>query len=172
MDTLPIIRTALKSQYHAALEMLQAALERCPDSAWQDGKHTNDFWQIAYHALHYVHMYLQPDLASFKPWHGHQREVQYQAAFAGSAKQNSSLPLLPTPYSKAQVLELWAICNSMVDEYIDTTDLFSDKSGFPWYTCGKLEHAIISIRHLQHHTAQLSDRLREVDGAGLEWLGH
>ncbi len=169
MDT---ARAALKSQYHAALEMLKEAVDRCPDDLWLDQTQTNAFWQVAYHALFYVHMYLQPNLESFKPWPGHQSKVQYQNGFPGPPKEGSTLPLMPEPYSKEQVLAFLALCDGMVEGAIDSFDLLQPQSGFPWYTCSKLEHQIISIRHLQHHTAQLGDRLREADGAGLTWLGH
>jgi hypothetical protein len=172
MDTMSTVQTALKSQYHASLEMLQEAINRCPDELWLDTTPVNAFWQVAYHALFYVHMYLQPNLESFKPWAEHQKDVQYQNGFPGPAKEGSPLPLIPEPYTKAQVQAFLDICNGMVDSAIDTFDLLEPKSGFPWYTCTKLEHQIISIRHLQHHTAQLGDRLRGSIGSGLTWLGH
>jgi hypothetical protein len=117
-------------------------------------------------------MYLQPDLASFQPWAEHQTNVQYQNGIAGAPKKGSALPLIPTPYSKTQVLTFLQICQDMVAPAIDSFDLMDGKSGFPWYTCSKLEHQIISVRHLQHHTAQLGDRLRGTGGTGLTWLGH
>jgi hypothetical protein len=172
VETMNPVQTALKSQYHASLEMLKEALERCPDGFWLDTTNGNAFWQVAYHALFYVHMYLQPDLKSFKPWAEHQKNVQYQNGFPGPPNPKSELPLIPEPYSKTQVMTFWAICEGMVDSAIDSFDLLEPNSGFPWYTCSKLEHQIISIRHLQHHTAQLGDRLRVVSGTGLNWLGH
>jgi hypothetical protein len=172
VNTMSTVQTALKSQYHASLTMLKEALERCPDDLWLDATPTNAFWQVAYHALFYVHMYLQPDLDAFQPWAQHQVDVQYQNGFPGPPKAGSKLPLIPEPYSKAQVMAFWTVCDGMVDKAVDTFDLLDPKSGFPWYTCTKLEHQIISIRHLQHHTAQLGDRLRSSSGAGLTWLGH
>lgn len=169
MDT---IRTALKSQYHTSLAMFQEALERCDESLWFDTKAVNAYWQVAYHALFYVHMYLQPDLKSFQAWEGHQKDVQYANGIAGTPKKDSPLPLLPTPYTKAQVQAFLDTCQSMVDPFIDSVDLANPKSGFPWYSCSKLEHQIISIRHLQHHTAQLGDKLRNAGSTGLEWQGH
>lgn len=172
MDAMNTARTALKSQYHASLEMLKEALDRCPDDLWLKPTAANAFWQVSYHALFYVHMYLQPNLDSFQPWAEHQTDVQYQNGFPGLPKAGSKLPLIPDPYTKTQVLAFWAVCDGMVDQAIDTFDLLDPKSGFPWYTCTKLEHQIISIRHLQHHTAQLGDRLRGAGGSGLSWLGH
>jgi len=39
-------------------------------------------------------------------------------------------------------------------------DLDSAESGFSWYQMSKLEHQLVNIRHIQHHGAQLADRLR------------
>ena len=172
MDAMNTTHSTLKSQYHASLEMLHEALERCTDDLWLDPSAGNACWQIAYHALFYVHMYLQPDLKSFQPWAEHQKNVQYQNGFPGAPNPKSDLPPIPEPYSKTQVMAFWRICKNMVDQAIDSFDLLEPESGFPWYTCTKLEHQIISIRHLQHHTAQLGDRLRAVSGTGLNWLGH
>ena len=171
MTTADTARVALKRQYHAALEMLREGITRCPDGHWLDRGQANAPWQVAYHALFYVHMYLQPNLEAFQPWHGHQ-SAQYANGFPGPPRKGSELPLLPEPYSKAQVLEFWQVCDGMVDAALDGFDLDEPRSGFPWYSCSKLEHQIISIRHLQHHAAQLGDRLRELAGKGLEWRGH
>ena len=34
-----------------------------------------------------------------------------------------------------------------------------------------LEHQIVNIRHIEHHTAQLADRLRSSAGIGIQWVG-
>jgi hypothetical protein len=49
---------------------------------------------------------------------------------AGRPKPGSSLPLLPQPYTKAQVLEYWKFCDGMVDNAVDKLDLESPESGF------------------------------------------
>ena len=50
-----LLRSALKSQYHAALAMLREPIERCPDDLWFSRSHPNPFWWGAYHALYYAH---------------------------------------------------------------------------------------------------------------------
>ena len=63
--THPMLRTVLKSQYHASLAMLREAIERCPPEEWLSTKHKNAFWQVSYHALFFAHLYLQRDEAAF-----------------------------------------------------------------------------------------------------------
>jgi len=75
------------------------------------------------------------------------------------------------PYSKAQVLEYWSFVDHAVDGAVDLLDLESPESGFSWYTMSKLEHQLVNIRHVQHHSAQLADRLRSAADIGITWVG-
>jgi len=161
----------LKSQYHAALAMLKEAIECCPEELWSSPAQVNKFWQIAYHTLFFTHLYLQPTEAAFRPWEGHQAQCQHPDGIAGPADPNSALPLLPEPYTKSEVLAYWEVCDRMVDAAVDALDLHSPESGFPWYRVSKLEHQLVNLRHIAHHTAQLADRLRATEGIGLRWVG-
>jgi hypothetical protein len=165
------LRTILKSQYHAALAMLRESIDRCSDDLWYSTEPTNAFWQVAYHALFFTHLYLQRDSAAFHPWERHQSGVQHPDGIAGPADPTSALPLIPRPYSKADVLAYWQICDRMVDAAVDALDLGRDDSGFSWYPVPKLEHQIVNIRHIQHHAAQLADRLRASAEIGVQWVG-
>ena len=59
----------------------------------------------------------------------------------------------------------------MVEAAVDRLDLDAADCGFCWYQVSKLEHQLINIRHIQHHTAQLTDRLRSVSNVGVAWVG-
>jgi hypothetical protein len=165
------LRMMLRSQYHAALAMLREPIERCPDDLWYDDRPTNAFWQVAYHALYFTHLYLQPDEAAFRPWEGHQGEVQHPDGIAGPADPQSALPLIPEPYPKRDVLAYWELCDGMVDAWLEALDLTLPESGFSWYSIPKLEHQMVNLRHIQHHAAQLADRLRAATGTGVRWVG-
>ena len=169
--TTAALRPVLKSQYHASLAMLGEAIEQCPDDVWLATDHLNAFWQVAYHTLFFTHLYLQPNEAAFRPWEHHQGDVQHPDGIPGPADPNSSLPLIPKPYTKAQVLEYWSFCDRMIDGAVEKLDLESSKSGFSWYRMSKLEHQLVSLRHIQHHAAQLADRLRSAADIGIKWVG-
>jgi hypothetical protein len=155
-DTLPTLRAVLKSQYHASLAMLRQAIELCPPEEWLSTSHKNAFWQVSYHALFFAHLYLQPDEAAFKVW-----EKQHGAG-DGTAG---------APYSQQDVLEYSEFCDRMVDRAVDALDLDRVDSGFSWYRMSKLEHQFVNIRHIQHHAAQLIDRVRSVADVGVAWVG-
>lgn len=172
MTTTPAaLKPIFKSQYHASLAMLREAIERCPDDVWLATDHLNAFWQIAYHTLYFAHLYLQPNEAAFRPWAQHQGDVQNPDGIPGPPDPNSPLPLIPKPYTKAQVLEYWSFCDRMVDDAVDKLDLENPQCGFPWYNMSKLEHQFVTLRHIQHHTAQLADRLRSAADIGIRWVG-
>ena len=75
------------------------------------------------------------------------------------------------PYTQAQVLEYWCFCDRIVDDAVDALDLDSAESGFSWYRMSKLEHQLVNLRHIQHHGAQLADRLRSAADIGIRWVG-
>ena len=170
-DATTAIPGVLKSQYHASLAMLREAIEQCPDELWLDARPKNAFWQVAYHALFFAHLYAGQDEAAFSPWAEHQRDNQFEDAIAGTPDPASALPLLPQPYTKDQVLRYWSAVDGMIDGIVDGLDLRRSDSGFSWYRMSKLEHAILSIRHIQHHAAQLADRVRASRDVGVRWIG-
>lgn len=170
------LKAILKNQHHAALAMLRQSIERCPDDLWSDDNYTNPFWRIAYHALYYAHLYLQPKFEEFSPWEHHQTGLQYLDDMAAPPEIEAiaELPHRPPqtgePYTKAEVLEYWNLCDTMIDEWVDALNLLDPESGFSWYKLSKLEHQIIEIRHTQHHTAQLMDRVRAATDTGIDWV--
>jgi hypothetical protein len=155
LTSIPHLRSLLKSQYHASLAMLREAIERCPDDEWLSRDHKNAFWQVAYHVLFFTHLYLQPNEEAFVVW------SQHRGADDGTTGD---------PYSKEQVLEYWRFVDQSVDGALDQLDLDSPVSGFEWYSMSKLEHQLVNIRHVQHHGAQLADRLRSAADIGIKWV--
>ena len=170
-DTAPL-RAALKSQYHAALAMLRETIESCPDELWLGAAHRNACWQIAYHALYFAHLYLMPEEKAFRPWEGHQGDVQHPDGIAPEPPDPPGrLPLLPRPYTKSEALAYWRFCDALVDSGVDALDLASPHSGFERHrSTPKLEHQLMNLRHIQHHAAQLADRLRSAANVGIRWV--
>jgi hypothetical protein len=166
------VRAALKTQYHAALAMLRHAVELCPDDLWTGGGHRNKCWQIAYHTLFFAHAYSQRDREAFHPWKHHREDNQYPDAIPGPPDPESDLPLLPSPYTKEQVLAYWDVVDGMIDGAVDALDVFSPETGFPNYpSISKLEHQLVNVRHIQHGAAQIADRVRATAGLGVDWVG-
>jgi len=162
------LRTILKSQYHAALDMLKQSVELCPDELWLSSEHPNAFWHVAYHGVFVTYVYLHPDFEGFRPWPNHREGYQFMGPVPGNPQLR---PKIEEPYSKSQILEFVRLSDGMVDGMVEKLDLEASESGFPWYKMSKLEHQMVNLRHLQHHIAQLADRLRRVAGIGVDWVG-
>ena len=175
-DGIEALRATLKSQYQGALTMLRGAIEQCPDDLWAAEDHDCPYWQIAYHTLFYAHLYIQPTEHDFEAWEHHQTDIQYLDRLPAPAEiENLIEPpdrkaQTGKPYTKAQLLEYWTFCDSIVDPTVDKLDLLDADSGFSWKKMSRAEHQIASIRHIQHHTAQLSARLRDAGGEGVGWI--
>ena len=162
------VRSALKAHYHGALRTLHQVIAECPDSVWCDA--TDGFapiWRVTYHTLYFAHFYLQPNQDSFTPWAQHREEAQ----FLTSVPHDSDRPPASLePYTRDDLLEYWSLCDGMIDGGVDALDLSAPECGFPWYQMAKLEHQIVSIRHIQHHAAILSFRLRRSTGIEVHWV--
>jgi len=165
MDT----RAALKSQYHAALKTLRLAIEACPDDRWDDPSDgLAVFWRVAYHTVFYTHFYLSDDHESFTPWEHHR---EHAPSLDGLDWDGTPINVACEPYTREQILEYWRLCDGMVDGRVDAMDLDAAACGFPWYPLPKLEHQLVNLRHIQHHAAALSSRLRREAGVEVAWVG-
>jgi hypothetical protein len=162
------IRSALKSQYHAALETLREAIEKCPVSMWDDpADRSPAFWRVAYHTLFYAHFYLQQEQEAFTPWARHREEAN---SLGGNPYDNEPPPKPCEPFTRDDLLEYWGVCDGAIDDGVDKLDLSAPECGFPWYEMPKLEHQLVNIRHIQHHAAVLSNRLWRSDGILVDWV--
>jgi hypothetical protein len=163
------VRSALKSQYHAALKTLREVIEKCPDEMWNDPRDSSaPFWRVVYHTLFYARFYLQQNQESFKPWARHREEAQY----INSVSREGNRPPKPCePYTRQDLLEYCNDCDLSIDGGVEALDLSAPQCGFPWYKMPTLEHQIVNIRHIQHHAAALSTRLRRSAGIAVSWVG-
>jgi hypothetical protein len=136
MDTKLIIQ----SQYLAALAMLKQVIVKCPAASWDAPGDTDKSWNKAYHALFYVHLYLQETEKHFTPWEKHHD------------------PDTGQPFTQDEVLEYLAFVEKQVKEQVPALNLEAE-SGFYWLPFGKLELQLYNIRHIQQHTGELYERL-------------
>jgi len=161
------VKATIVSQYLAALEMMKQVIEKCPNAVWLNADHPNFFWHVAYHALFYTHLYLQPQEADFIPWTKHRRNLN---SFGPPhwAPEEEVEP--GEPLSQAEVLDYLALCQQEVQTQTLNLDLEAP-SGFDWIPLNKLDLQFYNIRHLQHHVGELSQRLWAEAGVEINWVG-
>jgi hypothetical protein len=73
------------------------------------------------------------------------------------------------PYSQAEILEYLEVCSREIGERVRSLEVDSP-SGFSWLPFSRMELHLYNIRHVQHHTGQLIDRLRITDDVGVAWI--
>ena len=161
------MRKIIQSQYLAALAMLEKAITDCPDALWNNPADKNKFWHVAFHALFYTRLYIQPTESDFVPWARHRQNYQYMGPMPWPPHD---APKIGQPYSKVELLEYVTFCWEEIGAKTAVLDLTSPDPGFDWLPFGKLALQFYSIRHLQHHTGELCDRLGAV-GIDVEWIG-
>jgi len=153
-------KDTIQSQYHAALMMLKAAVEKCPVDLWADDDYVNPFWRVAYHTIIYTHFYLSPTQDDFIPWEKHKEDMQLLGPKAPDSE----------PYSKDDVLKYLEFCLEQVEAQVSAMDLDAE-SGFYWLPFDKLELQFYNIRHIQHHTGELCERLGAHGEIEVGWVG-
>jgi uncharacterized damage-inducible protein DinB len=154
------INTILLGQFEAALCMLNDCIRKCPLEHWE-GKIANDtFRQIAYHTLFYVDYYLSADESAFTLRELHQRGGDERSSADAS-----------TGLSKEETLAYLAICRRKAIETLtaETVESFQGASGFSRLPYSRGELHLYNLRHVQHHTGQLSAYLRRFIEDGERW---
>lgn len=157
------LKHIIRSQYRATLEMLKQAIEKCPESLWNHADDKTPFWQIAYHALFFLHLYLQDAIDDFSPWAKHKdkyEDLDWLLEASTSAE----------PYSKMDILEYLTECQQHIVDQTERLNLEA-ASGFPWLPFSKAELQFYNIRHLQQHTGELMERLGTRAHMEVHWVG-
>ncbi len=148
------LRTILTGQFEAALAMVNDCLVKCPPEHWDGKVGKYAFWAVAYHTLIYVDLYLSLNEESFQ-----MREIHPK----GWSEFEDEYP--SRRFEKAELTGYVATCLQKGRETLtaETPESLEAPSGFPWLHMSRGEAHLYNIRHLQHHTGQLSAYLRRVD---------
>ena len=149
------LRQILTAQFEAALCMLNQCVAACPPEHWE-GKIANDrFRHVSYHTLFFTDLYLSPGEQAFTLRDLHAR---------GGDERG---PTLSPGLSREETLGYLAICRrKMIETFAaETPQSLQGPSGFPWLKFSRGEAHLYNLRHVQHHTGQLSAYLRRVEPA-------
>jgi hypothetical protein len=160
------IKQTLIGQYEAALAMLNQCIAACPTDRWDDKIGQGPLRWVAYHTLFFVDLYLTPNEEAFEMRELHERGGDERGPDACIGLDKDDL-LVYLQICRAKVLTSVAA---------ETELSLAGPSGFSWYKTSRLEMHFINIRHIQHHTGQLSAFLRRnipecQDHRTLRWVG-
>ncbi len=159
------ITELIVSQYKAALQMLRRVIEQTPEAEWNTAAYKNPNWQLAYHIVWGVKFYLAPNAESYAPW---PNALEGAESLGGSEDwENSEVPVEGF-HTREELLGFIEELENQLPKAVAALP-FEGESGFEWYPYSRLELHINSIRHIQHHTAQLIERLKIQGISGFPW---
>ncbi len=156
------IRPTLWNQLGAAIDMLENAIAACPDALWGDRSQQPEFWYVAYHTLFFLDYYLSDTADGFAP----------PAPF--TLEELDPAGVLPERvFTKAELLgylehgreKARRLVDALTDETAREVRRFNRRD---WTV---LEWLLVTLRHVQHHTAQLNLVLRQQTDAAPAWVG-
>lgn len=166
---LDLLQSAVRGQFGAALDMLQAAIEKCPDDLWDDeGDGGPPVWRLAYHTLFYVDFYLANGKDAFEPAGFHEAQTQL---FEKVPVPPCEEALPATVYTKAQLLGYLGEIRRRLDDVLRgmTDPSAARPSAFEWVPGTNVDLLLYNLRHAQHHVGQLSLLLRRRRGIRVGW---
>jgi hypothetical protein len=162
-------KQSIANQLNAALCMLDLCVQRCPDELWNSRVGNLAFCQVAFHALFFTDFYLGgPDEDAFRsqPFHRANGRI-----FRDYEELEDRVQVLL--YDKPAIQAYLVHCRNKATEAIaaETEDSLRAPCGFARKAVSRAELYVLNIRHIQHHTAQLSLRLRLETKDGIPWVG-
>ena len=167
MDT--FWKITIWGQFGGAIDMLENAMRACPDELWSnpskppawDDQDVVGFWYVAYHTLFFLDHDLSGSLDGFTP----------PAPF--TLDELDPAGLLPErPYTKVELQSYLEHCREKCRAKINrmTQEEARQRCGFERLDLTGAELLLYSLRHVQHHAAQLNLLLRQNTGSAPRWV--
>jgi hypothetical protein len=153
-------------QYVAALDMLRAAVEKCPDQLWGDEDSKPTYWHEAYHALFWCDNFVGD------------KDKAFELCPVGVDIDPRLFRDSGTALGRPEMLKLLGVAIShvkgrleaMADADLYEVDCYGEEPGEAEFDV-VLHRLLYGLRHCQHHVGKLSCRLW-ADGVNMgEWRG-
>lgn len=163
MSSFELVKETVWDQFGAAIDMLENAMEACPDHLWSDTTRNPQFWYLAFHTLWWLDYYLTEDPETFRP------PAPYTLDELDPADVRPE-----RPYTKDELRVYLAHgrvkCRA-------TIAALTEEQATRLHKFGKRQHSVLNLhlynaRHVQHHAAQLNLILRQVIDAAPRWVSH
>jgi hypothetical protein len=165
---LDVFKELIANQFDAALCTLSHCIDRCPDDMWNSRVANNPFCQVAFHTLFFADFYLGPDEHSFRQQEFHRTHERF---FGDYEQLEDREPV--SLYDRSSIKEYLEFCRTKASGKIavETTNTLGAPCGFQRRKFSRAELYVYNIRHIQHHAAQLTLRLRLDAKQDFPWIG-
>ena len=155
------LKEIIWNQFGASIDMLENAINACPENVWGNQPGYHEFWYITYHTLFWLDFYLSDSPDNFTP----------PSPFTLSEfDPEGALP--EKVYSKKEMLSYLEHGRQKCKKRIETlTDEIANKH----FVFGSINLSIeelmfYNMRHVQHHAAQLNLLLRQKIDSAPRWV--
>ncbi len=148
-------------QFGASIDMLENAIEACPEDRWGDAAGFQEFWYIAYHTLFWTDLYLHGPVEGFlPPIPFGLEELDPKGAFPDKV------------YSKDELVGYARHCRDRLRSILAdiSEDKFSEIISHGKRAMSYEELLWYNMRHVQHHAAQLNLLLRQAGASVPRWV--
>ena len=156
-----IFREILWQQFGAAIDMLENAMQACPDEQWSDSARRSEFWYVAFHVLWWLDLYLSESLEKFTPPHPYTLDELDPAGFFPDRVYTKEELLSYLKHDRKK-------CRVTIEAL--TEEKASQRCGFDWIESSVAELHLYNMRHVQHHAAQLNLILRQTIDSAPRWV--
>jgi hypothetical protein len=163
-----VLRDLISHQFEAALCTLDQCIGRRPDSAWNAPVGNLKFCQVAFHTLFYTDFYLGSTEESFRDQPYHREHAHVFRDYEELEPREQRLL-----YDKASIVDYLAFCRRKLARALaaETVETLMAPCGFPRRQgMTRAELYVYNLRHVQHHAAQLSLRLRLDFREEIPWI--
>jgi uncharacterized damage-inducible protein DinB len=155
-------KSAVWSQFGAAIDMLERALAAIPDEMLVDRRQSPELWYVVYHTLFWLDLYLTGSVEGFQP----------PDPFGLEELDPSGL-MPETPIDKPNLRAYLEHCREKCRSTL--ARLTDERAGqvctFGWGSLTFAELLIYNMRHVQDHAGQLNHILGQTLGEAPSWVG-
>lgn len=154
--TTEFMKNILGGQFGAALAMFTDCIEKCPPEVWDSPVAKYPFWLVAYHTLYCTDLYLSPSEDAF----------ELSPVFHPGGRSDLEDEYPSRRFDKDEVLAYGAHVRDKAQAALagETLESLTADSGFKRRTMSRAELYIYTLRHIEHHTGQLSAIVRKAGG--------
>jgi len=162
------LKQLITNQYEAAFCTLGLCVDRCPESAWDSPVANLKFCQVAFHTLFFADYYLGRNAESLRAQPFHLDNAEFFRDYEELQPRRQELL-----YDRPSIKKYLEHCREKASTVVagETEKALGGPCGFEPKTFSRAELHVYNIRHIQHHAAQLSLRLRIDSGIDIPWVG-
>jgi uncharacterized damage-inducible protein DinB len=155
------LKTIIWRQFGGSIDMLERAMDACPEELWGDRSKAPEFWYTAFHTLFFLDLYLSESNTGFAP----------PAPF--TLDEMDERGILPERvYTKPELKKYLEHGRDKCRRTIATMspERAYARCGMDWLDITMAELLLYNMRHVQHHAAQLNTLLRQNIDSAPRWI--